>query len=188
MNKDIFFKWLPVAAAVTIIFGTIHVSIQQIYRQSANDPQIQLAEDSAMLLAKGLPVSSLIGPSPTVDFGTSLAPFAMVFDGSGKLAASSGSLNGTIAVPPAGVLDYTRAHGEDRLTWQPPGKTRVAAVIRYFTNASTTGFILVGRNMREVENRVAENMLKVGIAWLVTMVVTFGLVAWNEKRNRQTVA
>ena len=49
----------------------------------------------------------------------SLAPYLIVFDDAGRPIASSARLAGAPPVPPPGVFDYTRAAGEDRITWQP---------------------------------------------------------------------
>jgi hypothetical protein len=176
MNIKTFLNWLLIAAIITVIFGTIYVTIQQNIRQAANDPQIQLAEDASLVIGKGASPAALLGPTPSVDFGMSLSPFAMVFDSSGKLVNSSGSLNGSVPVPPAGVFDYARAHADDRLTWQPAAGVRIAAVVTYF-KASTTGYVLVGRNMREVEKRESQTGTLVLIGWIVSIVASGGL-AW----------
>jgi hypothetical protein len=183
MNKNLILTWLPVAAIITLIFGTIYAAVQQDLRQSANDPQIQLAEDTSFVIGGGVSPASLFGPSPTVNLETSLATFAMVFDTSGKIVASSGFLGGSIPVPPAGVFDYARTHADDRLTWQPASGVRVAAVVKYF-HASTTGYILVGRNMREVEKRESQISMMVLLGWIASIVISIGSV-WLKRRNVQ---
>ena len=44
----VFLKWLPLGVAVTLVCALIYATVQQNYRQSANDPQIQMAEDAAL--------------------------------------------------------------------------------------------------------------------------------------------
>ena len=54
----------------------------------ANDPQIQMAEDTAWALASHKAVEILL-PSDKVDMKVSLAPYIIVFDADGKLTASN---------------------------------------------------------------------------------------------------
>ena len=177
-----FLYWLPVALCVTILSGLVYVAVQQSYRQSATDPQIQMAEDAAALLEQGVRPQDVVGGSK-VDIASSLAPFMIIYDASGHVVASSAQLNGSAPDLPPGVFDSVRASGEDRLTWQPQEGVRVAAVIARYrgpsaTNAPTIAprFVLAGRSLREVEERESQLTQMVGIAWIVAMVGAF--VAW----------
>ena len=58
----IFLKWLPLACLATFLAGLGYVAVQQSYRQSANDPQIQMSEDISAALASGAPVQALVSP------------------------------------------------------------------------------------------------------------------------------
>ena len=42
--------WIPLALVVTVVVGLVYVTVQQNFRQTANDPQIQMA---------GMPLLSL---------------------------------------------------------------------------------------------------------------------------------
>ena len=44
---------IPLDMAVTLLAGLLYVSVQQVLRQDANDPQIGMAEDAAAALAAG---------------------------------------------------------------------------------------------------------------------------------------
>ncbi len=134
---------------ITIVLGSIYVVTQQNYREGANDPQIQMAEDAAQALDRGRDPQSFI-PKETVDLKNSLAPFLIIFDRLGKPIVSSGLLDGKIPVPPPGVFDYTRKYKEDRVTWQPKTNLRIAAVLERF-EGSNPGYVLVGRSLKEVE-------------------------------------
>ena len=157
MQKHLIKNWLPLAVASTVIMVTVYAAVQQEYRQSANDPQIQLAEDGAAYLSAGVSPTALFAASGRVDMHASLASFAIVYDDSGKPVAASGYLNGTVPQLPAGVIDYARTNVTDRITWQPASTTRVAAIVRHYRSGtgSTTasGFIVTGRNIREIESR-----------------------------------
>ncbi len=43
-------QWLPLAIAITLLCGLVHVAVQQEVRLSANDPQIGMAEDLAAVI------------------------------------------------------------------------------------------------------------------------------------------
>ena len=110
MSKLRLFKYACLFVIVTAVFGTIYVTVQQDYRQSANDPQIQLAEDAAALLDKG--ATPAWNASNQIDAGTSLAPFVVIYSASGTPIAGSGLINGALPAIPAGVLAFVSAHGE----------------------------------------------------------------------------
>jgi hypothetical protein len=152
--KKIFFAWLPLACLTTLFSLLAYVLVQQDIRQSANDPLIQMAEDQ-------------IQPQnlPTVDISQSLAPFTIIFDNNGQPISSSGTLNGSIPTIPLGVFQYVRMSGEDRFTWEPMSGVRIAAVVDHFVGAHP-GFILAGRNIREVEKREDHALFITGAAWL----------------------
>ncbi|HTY39843.1 MAG TPA: hypothetical protein VMC43_02005 [Candidatus Paceibacterota bacterium] len=160
--------FLPVLVAVTLFAGLIYGVAQQIVRQSANDPQVQMAEDAAVALAGGMAPSVLLPNTPPVDIATSLSPYLIVFDGRGTPIAASGRLHGNIPVPPPGVLEYALAHGEDRLTWQPERDVRIAAVVRPYAGAQA-GFVLAGRSLRETESRTGALLKMVLLGWLFTL-------------------
>lgn len=145
----------------TFVAGTGHVISQQVLRMSANDPQIQLAEDATQRLNAGEDPAHVV-PDRKVDMAASLAPFVTVYDDSGKPVASSANLDGVIRTPPLGVFDYVRTHGEERVTWQPRAGVRIASVVVRAAN----GFVVAGRNMREIEIR-ENNVLKLALlGWL----------------------
>ena len=52
--------WLVFALAITVSAGLVYLISQQIIRQSANDPQVQVAEDIAVGLSGGANPASLI--------------------------------------------------------------------------------------------------------------------------------
>src|SRR5437868_10528520 len=114
--RAIVIRWLPLAFVVTVLAGLVYLAVQQTLRQSANDPQIQLAEDAAAALAAAQPPQSVLPPEQ-VDMAASLRPYVMVMSDSGDSVASSVSLHGRPPVLPSSVLEYVRQHGEERLTW-----------------------------------------------------------------------
>jgi hypothetical protein len=147
--------WLPLAALSTGLVLFIYLAVQQSYRHLADDPQMQLAEDTASALQTGQEPTAVV-PTGQVDMAASLAPFVMVLSSSGAPLASSGQLNNTTPTPPMGVLTYATAHGLNRFSWQPRSDVREAAIVVPYHTASSSGYVLAARSLREVENRESE--------------------------------
>lgn len=173
--KAILQHWLLVAIVVTGLIGLLYAVVQQDIRQGANDPQIQMAEDAAAKLAGGQSVQDVV-PSEKVDIATSLAPYLIVFDANGNPIASSAQLDGQTPSIPSGVFDSVRKNGEDRITWQPQSGVRSAIVVTQFTG-STSGFVVAGRSLREVEKREDGLLQILEAGWIVMMLATFVVTA-----------
>lgn len=155
----------------TFVAGTAVVISYQVLRLSANDPQIQLAEDAAQRLNSGEDPARIV-PDRKVDMAASLAPFVIVYDNSGRPLASSASLDGVLRTPPRGVFEFVQSHGEEQLTWQPRQGVRIASVVVRTTN----GFVLAGRNMREIEIRKEKVTQLAILGWLAANLALF--VIW----------
>ena len=175
MKLNVAREWIPLAFVITALCGLVYVSAQQVLRQSANDPQVQLAEDLATLAGKGVSADQLV-PTNKVDMAASLAPFAIIYDEQGKVLTASVQLDGGVPQVPAGVLDSAKAKGENRLTWQPRPGVRSAIVVSHFSGTPQSGYVLVGRSLREVEVRVQQLELLVLIGWLVTLAGAYILL------------
>jgi hypothetical protein len=165
--KSVIRNWFPLAVIITALIGLVYVVGQQGYRTSADDPQIQLAEDAAKALSAGQSPQSVL-PSVQVDIANSLAPYMVIYDERGQALVASGLLHGQMPALPAGVFSYTREHTQDRLTWQPERGVRSAIVVAAYGGAHP-GFVMAGRSLREVERREDNLLLMVGAAWLVTL-------------------
>lgn len=170
MLKFIVRYWLPIAILATAIAWLPYAIGQQVLRQSANDPQIQMAQDAAAKLEDGQQIQQVV-PAEKVNIAKSLAPYIIIFDANGKPVASSAQLNGQTPTIPAGVFDDVRQTGEDRITWQPQPDVRSAIVVTQF-KGPTSGFVLVGRSLREVEQRENGIMLLSLLAWPTLLITT----------------
>jgi len=173
--KTIFKVWLPFAVVITAFSMLVYATVQQVYRQDANDPQIQMANDAADALNSGSSVESVV-PQEKVFFAKSLAPFYVIYNLDGKPVAGSGILDGNLPEIPKGVLDNAKQIGENRRTWQPNDNVRIAAVIVPYKD----GFVLAGRNLREVEAREAQVSGFAGTTWILAMIATFIVIAFGE--------
>jgi hypothetical protein len=176
-TKKALYLWLPLALFSLALPVLVYASVQQAYRLSANDPQIEMAEDAADQLKRGEEISAVFPGNRKVEVTRSLAPFSSVLGEDGKILVSSGELNGKPMSLPQGVLDYTKVHGEDRLTWQPQVGVRLATVVVHFSGVKS-GYVLVGRSLREVEQREGMVAMYTGLAAGVLIITSFLLTAW----------
>jgi hypothetical protein len=149
----------------TFVAGTAFFISKQVLRMNANDPQVQLAEDAAARISGGDSAHNVV-PERQVNIDSSLAPFVIVYDGSGNPVASSAMLDGRTPVPPHGVFDAVLQKGEVRVTWQPRRGVRIASVV----TKTASGFVVAGRNMREVEIREDIVFKLAGLGWLVANI------------------
>ena len=159
---------------------------QHVLRSGLNDPQIQMAGDLAIILDRygvndGLRQGALLasGLGTNIDMERSLSPFLMVFNDAGQLLGTNARLDGQAPIPPKGVFDYVRRHGEERVTWQPQRGVRIAAVV-VRVKGPQPGFVLAGRNMREVEARISDVRMMAGLTWLgMLALIVIGTVAFG---------
>ena len=159
--------WIMILIVTTLIAGLAFGLVQQALRQSANDPQTQLAEDLTNAYNSGAQPQDLI-PSGQSDITTSLAPFAAVYDGSGKPLVASGQINKQSPTLPSGVFDYVSKHSQENFTWQPTKDFRAALVVK----KANSGYIMVGRSFREVEMRENNLQLITLVGWAATLVLS----------------
>ncbi len=177
--------WLTLVLLVTFGCGLVYISGQQILRQNANDPQLQLAEDIAATLAKGKPVSLPTTFTPAVDIATSLAPYAIIYDDHGAPLASTGLLHGKTPSLPPGVLAYTKEQKQDRITWQPETGVRSAIVVTRVYGGQG-GYVLVGRSLREIELREQRLFFFAACAWAASILtIGLGYALSKEKRTKR---
>lgn len=178
MNKrnTLISTWVVLAAILTTVIGLVYVGVQQTYRQSANDPQIEITEEITAAIANGAPADQLIPSAGGTDIKTSLSAFAMIFDQDGKVLGSSAKLNNADPIPPKGVFDTAKKQGRSLITWEPEKGTRIATVIQSAKSGDKTVFVLAGKNMREVEKRIAALTYASITAWAVSLLLAILLV------------
>lgn len=170
MNKyaTIFRNWFGYAAVITLVCILVYVTVQQSFRLSANDPQVQMAQDSALAIDKGADPHSPPGANNGIDISQDLSPYLMVYDPSGNVVAGNATLNGKPLRIPQGVIDYIRKNGRDAASWQPAPGVRQAMV-----GVSTTRgrFIVVaGRSLAPTEERIARLGEQVAFGWVMSLI------------------
>jgi hypothetical protein len=134
-----------IAAVALALIGVAGLA-QQAIRQPANHPQAEIARSAVSRLDAGESPDAVI-PAAKVDIARSTDPFVIVVDGQRTVLASSATLDGHVVLPPPGVFDYVRSHGEDQITWQPAAGVRSWIVVDAFRG----GFVVAGRSPADGE-------------------------------------
>ena len=167
-------SWLPLALAITGLCLLTYFAGQQSFRSSLNDPQIQIAEDAADALSNGVSPAQIVPREPLINANKSLRTFIAIYDQNGTPLEASATINGKPPRPPSGVFENAAwwSHGH---TWQPSPDVRIATVIIPYTFGNTKGYVLAGRNMREIESRIIDFGFKVLVAWGVIILSTLVL-------------
>ena len=182
------FNAVILAGIATGVALALYAIPQQVLRNGANDPQIQMATDLAATLNRlgvedSLRQGALLNIGGVVDMAHSLSPFLIVYDDRGKPLGANAQLNGQTPTPPSGVFDFVRQHGEERVSWQPvfgAHSVRIAAVIER-VNGPQPGFVLAGRSMREVEARIEQVRNMAGLTWLgMISLIAIGTLVYGR--------
>jgi len=175
--------WLPFAIMIIGISAMVYLAVQQNYRSSANDPQIQIALDARAALNNGATPQNIVPNSPDaqIDISQSLAPFVILYDAKGQVAASSAVLANQTPALPHGVLDDAKATGMNLITWSPGHGVRAAIVVLPYAN----GYVLAGRSIRYVEQREDALNAQVGIPCVATLLLSFAAILLTRLLGRR---
>jgi hypothetical protein len=163
-------KWFPFAFLAIALCFLVYLTEQQNLRQNANDPQIQMAEDTAAAVNAGREPQLLV-PQGSVNIESSLMPYLVIYNASGTPVAGNGLLTGVLPLLPSGIFNYVQQKGEDRITWQPRSDVRSAIVVVQ-TNNENAKFIVAGRSLREVEIRIDRLTAITGTVLLFSLLGT----------------
>lgn len=199
MNRRLV-PWVLSLVLVTFFCLLLLFVVQKMYRQSANHPQIQIAEDAAAAFEQNQftnetlksSFESFVPSIGQVDLGSSLSPWIQVYDASHEVIESSVSIQEAQTTPRVSseLFEGLRKRDQIRLTWQPRKGIRQAIVITKFSGLRS-GYIVVGRSLREVEDQIRILTVIISAAWfvMVSMIVcvaawTFGAFTKFTKQNR----
>jgi hypothetical protein len=166
--------WFPLAVTLTMVCGIIYLAGQQNYRQDANDPQYQMAEDAANAISHGADPKSLVSGT-SAELNSSLSPYLIIFDEQQQPVASTILLNGQVPRLPSGVLAFVKAKGVDVITWKPREGMRQALVVTK-TGGSKLYYVAAGRSLRLAEQRIALLGQQLTFWWLCSVVFLFVVV------------
>lgn len=154
---------------LTVFYGTVYTVVQQVQRHDANDPQIQLAEDTASALNQGTPPATLV--SGHVDPSSSLDPFVIIYDKAGQAVVGSGYLHNQVPIIPTGALTAANGQTYHAVTWQPAATVRIAAVII----STDKYYVLAGRSLQEVERNETASFQLSTFGWLLSIIIVASL-------------
>ena len=186
-KRPIFLHAFILGLILTILGGAAAITVQQMLRRGANQPQMEMADLYLSQISSGGKPSDFLSPK-RIDMAQSLEPFVIVYDDAGKPENSTGYLDGVVPVPPPGVFDYLRAHGSDNFTWQPRPQVRIAAIAKRITGPHP-GFLLVGRSLRSVEE--SEGVLRqmtFGGWFLLLLLLALGAAFLQQARHSEAIA
>ncbi|MBS1531177.1 MAG: hypothetical protein JSU01_12800 [Bacteroidetes bacterium] len=183
----IFRNWFGYAALITLVCILVYVTVQQSFRLSANDPQVQMAQDAAIAIDKGMDPKSLPATQTGIEISQGLSPYVMVYDASGNVVAGSAALNGKPLKIPQGVIDFIRKNGRDAASWQPEPGVRQAMV-----GVSTTkgNYIVVsGRSLGPTEERIERLGEQVAFGWVMSLIgmLLIAYLQWLMARKPQAM-
>lgn len=105
-----------------------------------------------------------------IELTKSESVFTIIYDEEGKVVASGATLNGADPIIPKGVIDFTLKNGKDWLTWQPQADVRIASIVEK-TTGDNPKIVLIGRLMKESENRIIRIGQMLVFGWLVTLTI-----------------
>jgi hypothetical protein len=157
-------RWSAIAVIVTALFAALYLVMQQIERQGADDAPGRLASQ----LSDGSSVDD--SATDQVDLASSDAVFYVVYDRSDRPVAGTGRLDGSLATPPAGVLDQARRAGSNHVTWQLGDGRRFATVER----RAGDRIVLAGQSLAPTEARIDRIGLLILAAWACVLLVVLG--------------
>ena len=167
MAKKIIFTVLA-AIFSTLVFGTIYVTSQQVIRQYANDPQIQISEDLAGRISDGTKPADIIS-NDKINIGKDQGTYVVLYNSDKQPVSGNGYLDGTLPTIPSGVFDIAKTNGEHIVTWQPRKGIRQAIVVTAIKNSG--GFVVSGRSLRETEDRTSKITFLVLFGWISSIIV-----------------
>lgn len=164
MKQSFFISHVAAAIIITGIILCLYATVQQTYRSSANDPQLQIARDLSVDETK---YNILVNDH--VELTKSLSTFVEMFDENGAPVKSTGYINGLMPQPPKTIFNFINTNSEDVITWQPSADVRLAMVFEKMKEGK--GFVATGRSLKEVEIRENNLAKMIMITWLACMVV-----------------
>lgn len=176
--------WLLFGALLTVVLGSVYAVGRHILRQSANDPQIQQAQDWADQISSGAAPTNL-AMGPFIDPTHSLAHFGIVYDKDGNIASSSVTAPTTM-LQPDGVLAAVSVspNKETHFTWQPTSGVRFATVIKQTSFADKTYYVLAARNLRETEKRIDQTAVIIFWSWVAGLALIAVILHGNGVASR----
>ena len=181
LQRPVVLHTLTMALVLTFVGVIASLTMDQMLRRGADQPQIDMADWYAGEIAAGVAPADVIPPG-YVDLERSLQPVVIFYDDQGHPGPGTGYLDQKLPALPSGLLDHVRQHGVENVTWQPRHGVRMASVIRR-VSGKTPGFVLARRSLRLVEDQKSF-LHKVAIGVWIILMVSLCAGAWYLNRTR----
>lgn len=187
-RRPFFYQALCLSAVAFVLALGGYAVMQQTIRRAANQPQQQMADDTVRKYMTYDRMESSCSPSCT-DLSTSLQPFTIAYDENLKAINSDAVLSDAVPTLPAGVFGNARRFGSNTLTWQPRPGVRLAIVVRHFTGAHYSGFVLVGRSLATAEQGESIARWSALLGWLsIVVLLTLSATVFSRFQRPQQPA
>jgi hypothetical protein len=168
------------AAAFALFFSavllTVSVAYQQALRRGADRQPLSLVDSMNDRVTQGADPVRLAGtPSREIASAAWLNSsnfFAVVYNDAGHPIAGNATLHGVLPQPPTGIFRYARAHGLNKVSWQPGAGIRVATVIKPLP---TGGFVLAGQSLIVSETQESRLNRLLTWIWLTMLAAVAGI-------------
>jgi len=187
IKQPVFLHALALGLTLTALGAVGTLTMQQMLRRGADQPQEEMVNFYASEIASGVQPTESIRPG-YVDLERNLEPFVIFYDEQDKPEAYTGYIDQSVPTPPPNVFGYVRSHGSSTFTWQPPPHVRIAVVAKRVTGPHA-GMVLVGRSLRLVQQD--ENFLyRIAFSgWLVLVALLIaGAAGLNRTQHMKPVA
>jgi len=166
----------------------VYVSVQQTYRNNADDPQIQIARELKLKYSKS-GLDSLSDAKDKIEISSSsISPFYVIYDENAKPVSSNALLYNNMPQLPLGVFRAAKENGENKISWQPYQGLRFATVIEHITG-KFNGYILSGRSLLETEKRIEKLNWMMILTWFFTSAfVLIFVIIYSRLREEKKKA
>lgn len=179
-------------SVVTLIFGTIFLTAQQILRLGANDPQYAMVKDGVARI-KATQNGYAAQSGEMIDIKVSESPFMAVLDQEKRLVVSNARIDSTnqdIPLPPKAVFDDAKSKGVRTFTWQDSEGRRFATMVEHVAleNSGADFYVLGAKSLKSVESRISRIGWKVFLGYLLTLAaLAWYFMSKGELRVKKTV-
>lgn len=167
LQNSNFRAWLALAGSISIVMVTAYTMVQQSTRLTANDLPLSTAQSIKNSLDHGSTPTDVV-PSAKVDLRADTNVFTTIIDNSYHVLASSAQLDNKNPLPPTGVFEYSKAHGIDKVTFQPDAGVRLAIVVMPY-GQGPDGYIMAGQSLKPAEDRVSTYNVLLIAGWIVAV-------------------
>lgn len=159
--------FLSLVLLVTTIFVSICYASRAVFRQAANDPQIEVTEQVAKIIEQGVPLEAIISSAEVVELNDSKALFVVIYDGEKNLVASSATLDGQSLSIPAEQVALASGQDTHRFDWQPKDELKFALVSK---KVGDSAYIVAGRSLAETTLRMESLRPILFGGWIVSIL------------------